>query len=89
MDKKLFRCLLLLVLLAFYGCDSKENELLKEDELSTSCCQQCTQAASQDPAGMDISGKDCRGYDEKLTKRCVKYFEANAKKVEECSLLAK
>ncbi len=58
------------------------------ENLNVNCCQQCTAAASQDPAGMDISGKDCRGYDQKLTKECRNYFEENLRTMGECRLAA-
>lgn len=58
-----------------------------EVDLLPECCQQCTLAASQDPAGMDISLKQCRGYDEKLDKQCREFFEEKPMRVGECRLI--
>lgn len=76
------KCWVGIALLAFAlaACTNEVN-LLPE------CCSQCTTAASQDPAGMDISDKNCWGYDEKLSKECREYFEENRKVVGECRLI--
>ncbi len=76
--------LLLLVLLLFLmGCT--ENRVTTGNQERT-CCQQCSAAAAQDPAGMDISLKQCRGYDERLDQQCREFFEESPMKVEECRI---
>jgi hypothetical protein len=48
--------------------------------LHAACCKQCASAASRDPAGMDISTKDCRSYAGEFNggpgvdDACVKHF---------------
>ncbi len=76
------KCWVGIALLAFAlaACTNEVN-LLPE------CCSQCTAAASQDPAGMDISDKNCRGYDERLSKQCREFFEEMPRRVEECRMM--
>ncbi len=51
------------------------------------CCQQCLDAASQDPSGYDIAIKECASYD--LSKDCANYFEKNEMTVGECREIVK
>ncbi|MEK6950899.1 MAG: hypothetical protein AABX13_04215 [Nanoarchaeota archaeon] len=77
--------LLLALLPALLLVSCAEEQDVQKD-LETKCCQQCRQAASQDPAGMDISLKQCRGYDDKLDQQCREFFTGNPLRVEECRI---
>jgi hypothetical protein len=73
----------LLLALLLVSC-AEEQEVQENQE--NICCQQCRQAASQDPAGMDISLKQCRGYDDRLDQQCRDLFEESPMRVEECRI---
>lgn len=56
------------------------------------CCAQCTSAAQRDPAGMDISVKDCRSYagadfngGPGVDPACVAYFAGTPTRLGECT----
>lgn len=56
------------------------------------CCAQCTSAAQRDPAGMDISVKDCRSYagaefnsGPGVDEACVAYFTSTPTTLGACS----
>ena len=66
--------LLFVLVLVVAGCEIAEKEI--------SCCQQCLDAASRDPAGYDISIKECSRYE--LSQGCGKYFEKNEVRVGRC-----
>lgn len=63
-----------LILLFVTGCTISPEKI--------SCCQQCLDAASQDPAGYDISIKECYRYE--LSEGCINYFEQKEARVGEC-----
>lgn len=55
------------------------------------CCGQCSEAASKDPAGRDISMNSCSSYagysvngQTPLDDLCVKWFDANPLTVMDC-----
>jgi hypothetical protein len=55
------------------------------------CCAQCAGAGKRDPAGMDISIKDCRAYagaefngGPGVTEACVAYFATTRTTLGEC-----
>jgi len=58
------------------------------------CCEQCTGAASRDPAGMDISVKQCTSYPEEFNggpgvdKECAAFFATAGTKLGDCQKLA-
>jgi len=66
--------LLLLTLLLAASCTLPSEK--------NTCCQECLDAASQDPSGYDISIKECSQYE--LSERCVTYFEQDGGRVGEC-----
>ena len=63
-----------LLVFSMVSCTLVKNEI--------NCCQQCLDAASQDPAGYDISIKECSRYE--LSPKCTQYFEQNEVRVGEC-----
>ena len=80
-----------LLLLAFSGCAHDKNAAAGDKTaaaptenaaivLRHECCAQCAGAAKRDPAGMDLSGKDCTSYagdfngQPGVDVRCVAHF---------------
>jgi hypothetical protein len=68
------------------GATATDNDSV----LHAQCCNQCGSAAGRDPAGMDISTKDCRSYagdfngGPGVDDACVKHFEATRTSVGDC-----
>ncbi len=88
---------LLLSLLLTAACHSAANDkpaTSPSDEgavaLHAECCTQCAGAAKRDPAGADLSGKDCTAYagdwngQPGVDVKCVAHFGQKPTTVGEC-----
>ncbi|MBI4508275.1 MAG: hypothetical protein HY698_01480 [Deltaproteobacteria bacterium] len=66
------------------------GEPAENADMETSCCAQCVDAASRDPAGRDIRMESCLRYKGEfgglmgVDDRCVAFFERSPRRLEEC-----
>jgi hypothetical protein len=87
----------LVVLISLAGCATAPAVVAADaGGRRAACCAQCTSASQRDPAGMDISVKDCRSYagaefnsGPGVDEDCVAYFTATPTTLGACSQVTK
>jgi hypothetical protein len=96
----LTRSILIFAIALLAGCAGTNSQTVTDEAPVTEeaptaskerCCAQCGNAASQDPAGRDISMNACTGYigyvvngKAPLDASCAAWFEAHPHSVAEC-----